>query len=71
MLLGIPNFGVVGILSFAFYTLTALLDDLRRIPCRAPFTRYLGSSFSVDASVQIHNDIDRCDKDLGCDQDDD
>ena len=36
-----------------------------------PFLRYVLSSFSVDASVQVHDDIDRRNKDLGGDEDDD
>ena len=60
-------FRVISIPPFAFCS----LDDVRRKIHRAPFTRYLGNSSSVDASVQIHNDIDRRNKDLGCDEDDD
>ena len=36
-----------------------------------PFLLYVGSSRSVDASVQVHDNIDRRNKDLGGDEDDD
>ena len=37
----------------------------------ADYQVHWGSSHSVDAGVQVHNDIDRCNKDLGGDEDDD
>lgn len=42
-----------------------------RILSVRPFPGILGNSRLVDASVQVDDDVDSCDEDLGGDEDDD